>query len=269
MSQGKLVRDNIPRIIRSEGLEPVMYTASTDEYGTRLRDKLREEVEEFLASDNDPEELADILEVLYALAEQAGIDRRQLERLRAAKAEERGSFANRIIWTGNLPPAVAPASERLRLAPAVVDTPTRSGWVVSALPNPPNRPMLGVSMPDPTAEFFDTLRHRHERLIEEAAGTIRFDLADERETEHWFLEISHGDLSVSRDTREADLVVRADRGLFDKIVTGEANILAAWLRHQVIFEGSLQLSRSFELILPGPPGSRHPRRDRQNAAGQH
>jgi predicted house-cleaning noncanonical NTP pyrophosphatase (MazG superfamily) len=107
VSQGKLVRDNIPRIIRSKGLEPVIYTASTEEYNQRLRDKLREEVEEFLASDNDPEELADILEVLYALTEQAGIDRQELEKLRAAKAEERGSFAQRIIWSGNRPAETA------------------------------------------------------------------------------------------------------------------------------------------------------------------
>lgn len=101
MGQGKLVRDNIPQIIRAKGLEPVIYAADAEEYGTRLRDKLREEVEEFLASDSDPAELADILEVLYALAEQAGIDRQQLEKLRAAKAEERGGFADRIIWSGN------------------------------------------------------------------------------------------------------------------------------------------------------------------------
>jgi predicted house-cleaning noncanonical NTP pyrophosphatase (MazG superfamily) len=55
VSQGKLVRYNIPQIIRAEGLEPVIYTADAEEYGIRLRDKLREEVEEFLASDNDPE----------------------------------------------------------------------------------------------------------------------------------------------------------------------------------------------------------------------
>jgi predicted house-cleaning noncanonical NTP pyrophosphatase (MazG superfamily) len=101
VNQGKLVRDKIPQIIRSEGLEPLICTASAGEYGTRLRDKLREEVEEFLASDNDPEELADILEVLYALAEQTGTDRQQLEELRAAKAEERGGFSDRIIWSGN------------------------------------------------------------------------------------------------------------------------------------------------------------------------
>lgn len=96
MNHGKLVRDKIPQIIRSKGQEPVVYTADTEEYRIRLREKLREEVEEYLASDNDREELADILEVLYALARQGGTDQQQLEKLRAAKAEKRGGFANRI-----------------------------------------------------------------------------------------------------------------------------------------------------------------------------
>ena len=101
MNHGKLVRDKIPQIIRSRGQEPVIYTADSKEYSIRLRDKLREEVEEYLASDDDREELADILEVLYALAKQAGTDQQQLEKLRAAKAEERGGFADRIIWFRN------------------------------------------------------------------------------------------------------------------------------------------------------------------------
>ena len=103
MSQGKLVRDKIPEIIRGEGLEPVIYAADEQEYVSRLRDKLQEEVAEFIASDNDSEELADILEVVYALAEQAGTSREQLEKLRAAKAGKRGGFVERIIWTGNRP----------------------------------------------------------------------------------------------------------------------------------------------------------------------
>ena len=105
MERGKLVRDKIPQIIRSKGQEPVIHTASPKEYSIHLRDKLREEVDEFLASDNDPEELADILEVLHALAGQAGMDQQQLEKLRAAKAEKRGGFADRIIWSGNGPVA--------------------------------------------------------------------------------------------------------------------------------------------------------------------
>jgi predicted house-cleaning noncanonical NTP pyrophosphatase (MazG superfamily) len=101
--QRKLVRDNIPQIIRSKGLEPVTYTASTAEYRIRLWDRLRGEVEEFLASDNDPQELADILEVVYALTELAGTNRLKLEKLRVAKPAQRGGFDDRIIWTGNRP----------------------------------------------------------------------------------------------------------------------------------------------------------------------
>jgi predicted house-cleaning noncanonical NTP pyrophosphatase (MazG superfamily) len=115
MNYGKLVRDKIPQIIRAKGQEPVVYTADTDEYNSRLRDKLREEVEEYLASDNDREELADILEVLYALAVQTGTDQEQLEKLRAAKAEKRGGFADRIIWFYNQRPA---ASKDVRTAAA-------------------------------------------------------------------------------------------------------------------------------------------------------
>ena len=81
MSQGKLVRDKMPQIIRSKGQEPIVYVADAEEYAARLRDKLIEEVAEFLASDNDPKELADILEVVYALAGQVGL-----------KSDERGTF---------------------------------------------------------------------------------------------------------------------------------------------------------------------------------
>jgi len=101
MGDGKLVRDKIPDIIRAEGLNPVIRVAGPEEYATRLRDKLREEVEEFLASDDDPEELADILEVLHALARQIGAGPEKVEELRATKAAQRGGFADRVIWSGN------------------------------------------------------------------------------------------------------------------------------------------------------------------------
>lgn len=49
-----LVCDKIPQIIRDKGPEPVTYVAGPDEYPTRLRDKLTEEVAEFLDSGSDP-----------------------------------------------------------------------------------------------------------------------------------------------------------------------------------------------------------------------
>lgn len=104
MSDGKLVRDKIPQIIRDAGAEPVTRVAEAGEYRGLLRAKLVEEVEEFLASD-DPNELADILEVVLALAGDLGVDRDHLEKLRTAKAFERGGFADRIVWSGNAPTA--------------------------------------------------------------------------------------------------------------------------------------------------------------------
>lgn len=106
MSEAKLVRDKIPQIIRDAGDEPIIRVADADEYRVLLRAKLVEEVDEFLDSD-DPYELADVLEVLLALAADLGFDRAHLEKLRAAKAFERGEFADRIVWSGNVPAGAA------------------------------------------------------------------------------------------------------------------------------------------------------------------
>lgn len=102
--QGKLMRDRIPEIIRSSGKEPVTYTAGPDEYSERLRIKLQEEVAEFLTAHQDSadEELADVLEVVLALAQDLAMTLDQLERLRVRKSEERGGFGLRTIWMGNV-----------------------------------------------------------------------------------------------------------------------------------------------------------------------
>ncbi|MFC9930020.1 nucleoside triphosphate pyrophosphohydrolase [Streptomyces sp. NPDC127190] len=88
---GTLVRDRFPQVIREDGAEPVTYTAGREEYRSRLRDKLGEEVAEFPEADEDsaPEELADVLEVVRALAADLGVDADQLEKIREAKAGER------------------------------------------------------------------------------------------------------------------------------------------------------------------------------------
>ena len=101
-ADGKLVRDRIPEIVRANGEEPITYRAEPDEYRLRLREKLAEEVGEFLAADDENaiEELADVLEVVYALAADLGADKAQVERVRADKASQRGGFAERIVWTG-------------------------------------------------------------------------------------------------------------------------------------------------------------------------
>ncbi|WP_251076885.1 nucleoside triphosphate pyrophosphohydrolase [Streptomyces benahoarensis] len=86
------------------GAVPDVYTASPEEYRWRLRDKLGEEVAEFLAAQEGDEalvELADVLEVVRALAADLGSDIAAVEKIRVSKARERGGFADRVILRGN------------------------------------------------------------------------------------------------------------------------------------------------------------------------
>ena len=92
----KLVRDKIPEIIRATGRVPKFRFADEQEYYDFLIKKLEEEVEEFKENRN-PDELQDILEVIYAIAEYNTIDLKELERKRKQKVKERGSFNKRII----------------------------------------------------------------------------------------------------------------------------------------------------------------------------
>ena len=97
---GKLVRDKIPEIIEASGATPLTRILETEEYLSCLEAKLDEEAQEFHES-KSPEELADILEVVYALAEAHGCSREQLQQIFDAKHTARGGFKKRVYWMGN------------------------------------------------------------------------------------------------------------------------------------------------------------------------
>jgi len=96
MKYNKLVRDKIPEIIKQKRKTPITHIAGEEEYWQKLKEKLKEEVDEFLKQSNE-EELADILEIIYAICDFKKIDRKKLEVLRKKKAKQRGSFKNKII----------------------------------------------------------------------------------------------------------------------------------------------------------------------------
>jgi len=95
----KLVRDNIPAIINKKGQKAVTKRLDDAEYRFQLERKLQEEVDEYLA-DKNGDELADILEVVYALGEALQLTPEMLEMLRRKKAEERGVFKDRVLLVG-------------------------------------------------------------------------------------------------------------------------------------------------------------------------
>jgi predicted house-cleaning noncanonical NTP pyrophosphatase (MazG superfamily) len=96
MKYNKLVRDNIPAIIKAKGGTLKSRKATKAEYWQKLKEKLAEEVTEFQESEN-AEELADILEVIEAIEQFKKIDKKEVAAFKRKKRRERGGFAKRII----------------------------------------------------------------------------------------------------------------------------------------------------------------------------
>jgi len=92
----KLVRDKIPKIISERGKTAVSRNLSLDDYLKELDKKLNEECAEYQA-DKSMEELADMLEVIYAIVEARGYSIADLEKFRFEKAEKKGRFINKIF----------------------------------------------------------------------------------------------------------------------------------------------------------------------------
>lgn len=92
----KLVRDKIPEIIEGSGKICETVILSENEYLQMVDAKLDEELAEY-HKDQNIEELADLLEVIYAAAKARGYTIEQLERVRKEKVEKRGGFEKRIL----------------------------------------------------------------------------------------------------------------------------------------------------------------------------
>ncbi|MBX9975191.1 nucleoside triphosphate pyrophosphohydrolase [Cytobacillus firmus] len=96
----KLVRDRIPEIIERSGKKYTTRVLDQTEYIKELKKKSFEELEEYTNAENDEEaleELADLLEIIYALAETHGASIEKVEELRKQKAEERGGYKEKMF----------------------------------------------------------------------------------------------------------------------------------------------------------------------------
>lgn len=109
----KLVRDNMPDICNNTpGMTPMTYRVANEEeiYGF-LINKFYEEVGEVGALLNERgkgtktlydlgEELADVKEVIEAIAVQAGLFATDIEIIQNEKKSKKGGFKKRIVWDG-------------------------------------------------------------------------------------------------------------------------------------------------------------------------
>lgn len=92
----KLVRDNIPKIIKDQGKKAKTRILSDEDYKKQLQRKLVEETNEFIAN-GDVTELADIVEVVRAILVFEGVGFDEFEAIRQNKASRNGRFNNKIL----------------------------------------------------------------------------------------------------------------------------------------------------------------------------
>jgi len=96
----KLVRDRIPEVITRNGKKCSTRILDNEEYLVELKKKSFEELEEYVKAQTDEEaieELADVLEILHALAKVHGSTMRDVDEIRKNKAEKRGGFRDKVF----------------------------------------------------------------------------------------------------------------------------------------------------------------------------
>ena len=96
----KLIRDRLPAIMRAQGLQVFDRRLNDAEFIAALKDKLLEEAQEVGAATSLADlidELADVMEVVAALADASGVPLQAVEERRQAKRAERGGFAERVF----------------------------------------------------------------------------------------------------------------------------------------------------------------------------
>jgi putative sterol carrier protein len=101
--------------------------------------------------------------------------------------------------------------------------------------------------------FFDALVADPPPMFGTLNGTLRFDVTNgDEQIECWHVTIEHGKVIVSRDPSVADAIVRVHRPLFEDVVAGRANAIAAVLRGDVGVEGNPHFLNVFQRAFPGP-----------------
>ena len=111
-------------------------------------------------------------------------------------------------------------------------------------------------MAEPTKRFFEALaKKKSEPLLRTVSGTLRCDLEDGERTEHWYVTIKKGDVTVSHKRADADCVVSTDLATFEAILGGEMNAMAAVLRGLVSVEGRVRLLVALQALFTPSAGA--------------
>ena len=150
----KLVREKIPEIIMRSGKHCEFSTLDDSDFLAMLDAKLIEELNEYQES-KSLEELADLLEVIMAVAKARGSSFDEIEAIRKDKVEKRGGFYNRILLQ-----SVLENPERLLVYQKQID------WSVF---------VDGFAIPLAVQEYFQSVEATSTRPGETLALTLLID----------------------------------------------------------------------------------------------
>jgi putative sterol carrier protein len=112
-------------------------------------------------------------------------------------------------------------------------------------------------MADAIRDFFRELEKSHQPLLGKVQGTVRFDLTDAGgATDHWLVSVNRGDITTTQKKGQVDCAIHCGKELFEQLISGEANAIAATLRGALVCTGNVELLFAIQRIFPGPPKKR-------------
>jgi putative sterol carrier protein len=106
-------------------------------------------------------------------------------------------------------------------------------------------------MSEATTKFFAGLESdERQQLVASMNGTLRVELTNGETIERWLVAAEKGNLHVSHGNAKADCTMRVSEDLFERLVRGEDNPMASFLRGAVTLEGDSELAILFQRLFP-------------------
>jgi putative sterol carrier protein len=110
-----------------------------------------------------------------------------------------------------------------------------------------------VAVTDVVEEFLIALADRgYEPLLAKTSGALAIHLVGGPHPDRWVMAVDKGNVTVAREGLAADATITLDRSLFERMVQGRANAMAAVLRGAAKIDGDLDLLLAIQRVFPGP-----------------
>ena len=96
----KLIRDNIPKIIKEAGWKPTIRTLRKDEFLKALKKKVSEEAKELIQAKDKKgiiDEIVDLQELLDVLTLEIKLTKSEIKKQQTIKTKKRGGFKKRLF----------------------------------------------------------------------------------------------------------------------------------------------------------------------------